>query len=235
MIANKKLFGLLTGLTMVFMGLLTVGVPRASADTIFSIDNPNSALSGFTGPYATVTVHLVDSTHATITFDSLINGGFIYLMGDGGTADANVNGTYTLGAVTETNSISGFTPTFVGNAPGQVDGMGIFNLSLDNFDGFTDSATHISFSITDTSGTWLTSDNVLVANGNGFTVGIHAFACAEPGCSTSTGAAATGFAANGQGGTSTFESPIPEPSSFLLLGSGLLGLAGFVRRRFRKE
>jgi len=29
-------------------------------------------------------------------------------------------------------------------------------------------------------------------------------------------------------------SPIPEPSSFLLMGSGLLGLAGAVRRKFRK-
>jgi hypothetical protein len=28
-------------------------------------------------------------------------------------------------------------------------------------------------------------------------------------------------------------SPIPEPSSFLLMGSGLLGLAGAVRRKFR--
>jgi hypothetical protein len=29
-------------------------------------------------------------------------------------------------------------------------------------------------------------------------------------------------------------SPIPEPSSFLLMGSGLIGLAGAIRRKFRK-
>jgi hypothetical protein len=51
--------------------------------------------------------------------------GVTFLMGDGGTADLNVNGAYTLGAVTETG-LAGFTPTYIGNAPGQVDGFGHF-------------------------------------------------------------------------------------------------------------
>jgi PEP-CTERM motif len=33
--------------------------------------------------------------------------------------------------------------------------------------------------------------------------------------------------------TGTAPSSVPEPSSFMLLGSGALGLAGFVRRKFR--
>lgn len=49
--------------------------------------------------------------------------GITFLMGDGGTADLNVNGAYTLGTVTETG-LPGFTPTFIANSPGQVDGFG---------------------------------------------------------------------------------------------------------------
>ncbi len=40
--------------------------------------------------------------------------------------------------------------------------------------------------------------------------------------------------ANPEGGSAWVGTPIPEPATMLLLGSGLLGLAGFVRKRFKK-
>ena len=52
---------------------------------------PNSAIAGFPGLYATLSISLVDSTHANIIFTTLDN----FTMGANGMANLNVNGTYT--------------------------------------------------------------------------------------------------------------------------------------------
>src|SRR5689334_18431008 len=89
-----------------FVLQLFVAVPTASADSIsFNITDIN--LSGFTGPFASVTVNRTDSTHATITFTAGSGGGDTYLMGDGSTVALNVAGTFSATA-TGSNSISGF-------------------------------------------------------------------------------------------------------------------------------
>lgn len=210
---------------------VTCIAPVARADLLLTLSVGNSAVvAGAPGPYATANIHLNSGTSATITFNSLSNNGFIYLMGGQAAADLNVNGAYTLGSVTESNSLAGFTPTFVDNTPGEVDGFGQFNLSLNNFDGFKDTATQIVVNITKNSGTWGSEGAVLISNGapTNAEAAVHVFGCstAGAGCTTSTGAAFTGYAANG-GST-----PVPEATSILFFGTGLL-LAGWVlRRRF---
>src|ERR1051325_7013906 len=83
----------------------------ASADSI-TFDITDGNLSGYSGPYALVTVKLTSSTTATISFTSLNDGTYLYLMGDGGSAAVNVNATsFTVSDISGVNySVPAFTP-----------------------------------------------------------------------------------------------------------------------------
>jgi hypothetical protein len=153
-------------------------------------------------------------------------------MGGTSAADLNVNATsFSVGTVTEANTQTGFTPTWGANnlfPTSSVDGFGKFNLTVDNSDGFTDSATEISFTLTDISGTWSSATNVLTGNSGGNLAADHIFPCpntiSSP-CSTSSTPGTGGFA------TGNVVTPTPEPASMLLFGSGLLAIGTMVRRR----
>jgi hypothetical protein len=179
------------------LGALMVSGPAANAvvldSTDITIDVPNAALSAFTGPFANLKIDLTSNTTADVSFTSLTNGGYLYMMGDGGTADLNVNGTYVL-AVRE-NSVAGFTPSYKSNTPGNLSSFGNFNLSLNTNGGFGEAATTISFTLTDTGAPWATAAGVLTPNDDGYSAGVHVIACAEPDCSATAQAALSGFAA----------------------------------------
>src|SRR5262249_8007218 len=142
------------GIALAFV--VALWISSASADTIsFDLGTGNIAIAGFTGPYAHVQVDLTSSTTATFTFTSLTNGGNIYLMGDGGSVGANVNGAFTLGSITGSNAGTGFSPgPYSNGGAGNEDGFGSFNLTINSFDGYTSSSDTILFSINKTSGTW---------------------------------------------------------------------------------
>jgi VPDSG-CTERM motif len=220
---KRRKFGAILLLTIVVFGL-----QQAKADFISFLGSPNDALSGLSGPFGKVVVHLVDSDTATVTFTSLTKNGNIYLFGDGSTAAVNVNATsFSITGVSGSNAGTGFTPGpyTVQNPPGtsNISEFGDFNGVIDSFDGYTHSSDTVSFTLNNLSDTWSGANDVLAANADGFDAVAHIFVTSSP-ANAKGSASVTGFAGE-TGGPSTPDGG----ATAMLLGLGLSGL-GFVRR-----
>jgi hypothetical protein len=217
----------------VLIALAGLGLQQAKADTIYTLSAGNTALTGtspgFSGPYATVDVHLVSGTVATVTFTGLtqtISGTtYQYLFGDSSSVAVNVNAsTWTISGISGTNSGTGFTPgPFSNGGSGQVDGFGMVNQTVTTFDGFTHSSNVVTFTLTNTSGTWANSGVVLIANSQGTIAAAHIFVTTSP-ANASNSALVTGFAANG-GATN-----VPDGGTTVMLLGAALGALGMARR-----
>jgi len=106
--------------------------------------------------------------------------------------------------------------------------LGIFNLTVNSFDGFTHSSDTVTFNLTNTGGTWASAADVLAFNSNGFDAAMHVYVTSSP-ADASNGAIATGFAGEGPSGH------VPDGgATAALLGLGLAGLAG-IRARFGRN
>ena len=195
----------------------------AHADTIFTLGNSNDTGTSGPGPYATLDVALTSPTTATLTYTRV--GSFVF-----GEMGGNLNASsFTIGPVSFLLApSSNQTPTFTASS-GSLDGFGNFSVDqVSNPNGFSAAVIEASFTVTDTSGTWASSDAVLTPDNKGFEAAVHAF--------TATGGSF--FAANSSSCTGATcnpppppPPPIPEPGTLALLGAGLLGLAG-ARYRF---
>jgi hypothetical protein len=211
--------------------LLGLAARPAQAD-IIQYDLTGVNLSGFTGPFVEVTVNRTAANVAQITFDALTNGGYTYLLTDGGSVGINANGASTISGISGTNSKpGGFTPgPYSDGGSGNEDGFGSFSNTINSFDSFTHSATEITFTLTKDSGSWLSAADVLAPNSHvpGEIAAAHIGAYAG---NFGTGFAATGFASDTQE-VHHFVGTLPAPPSAILLGTGLvLSLLFGLRRR----
>jgi hypothetical protein len=213
-------------LAAVLIAIAGFGLQQANAITMFtsSLNQGNSAISGFAGPYGNVTVVLMSSTTAIVAFTNNTVAGNTYLFGASGAVALNVNATtFSVSNITASNSGTGFTPGPFTVGSGQEDGFGMFNLQISSFDGTGHSSSMISFMLTDTSGIWGSPAQVLAFNSNGFDAAAHIFVMTSP-ANASISALATGFAGEGTAVV------VPDGGTTVMLLGAALGALGMARR-----
>lgn len=189
-----------------------------------------ASFSGATSPYGSVTVTLgTDGAQngAWITFQAANNASYQYLFGDGGSVGVNVNGSFSF--VASSLSWSGqpqpgvATPSYTPSS-GNEDGLGSFNFTLDNTDGFSHSVEQISFFL---SGTWASDGSVLTYDNKGYLAEGHIYVAAA---NTYTNTSVGGYA----GVDSHGDPRVPDGGATVALLGSALASVGFVTRRFRK-
>src|SRR6266851_3601504 len=86
---------------------------------------------------------------------------------------------------------------------------GVFNQTINNFDGASDAETSVLFTLTNNSGTWASAADVLTANGQGFDAAAHVICLTGSGCENALGEGTplTFFVA--EGGSAA----VPDPGS----------------------
>ena len=198
---------------VMFAVVVLASAAAANADQVI-ISVANAGLSGTPGPYATVTYVLNGANNIDVTVTMFP--GF-QAFGDGN-GNNGIFGFNIVGSTAGLN-VTNFSPALLSAnlGGGQMDGFGNFDVTLSCCNP-ANAVTSFSFTVSRTGGFSSASD-LFEASSSGAHFAIHV---------APTNGNPTGFA--GDAGT---PNEVPEPTSMLLLGSGLVTLAAGLRKRFK--
>lgn len=204
---KKQNLGKIAGLMAAVAILAT---PQAKASLDFTLGQANVAL---TGPFGTVSVTLDTSTTATVILTALGS----YSFGDGTTLGLSLASGATASGLSLVGRSGGGTPNLAKYVytDQNIDGWGNFNFAVDLDGAFGNSVTGLTLTLTKTSGTWASVNDILTLNNKAYEV--------------------VGHVMNIDGSITGFAVVVPEPTTMIAGALLLLPFGASTVRFFRKN